>query len=64
MSVFETLSPIDRQKIDHDAGVALQAVFAAMHEHTGWCGDMMREYWDAALPPLREAMAKIYRPHP
>ncbi len=36
------------------------AKLTAMHEQTGWCGDVMREYWDAALPALREEMAKMY----
>jgi hypothetical protein len=61
MSAFEQLSPLDRQKVDHHASLALNAAFTAMHEQTGWCGDVMREYWDAALPALREEMAKMIR---
>jgi len=62
MSAFEELSSLDQQKVGSDAGAALEAVFKAMHEHTGWCGDIMPEYWEAAYPVLREAMAAIYRP--
>jgi hypothetical protein len=61
MGAFEDLSQLDQHKVGGDAGVALEAVFSAMHEHTGWCGDIMPEYWSAAYPVLREAMAKLYR---
>ena len=61
MSVFEQLSPMDRQRVDHHASLALNAAFSAMHEETGWCGGVMREYWDAALSAIREEMAKLYR---
>jgi hypothetical protein len=62
VSAFEALSALDQQKVGGDAAVALEAVFKSMHEHTGWCGDIMPEYWEAAYPILREAMAKLYRP--
>ena len=61
MTTFEMLSPLDRQKIDHYASKALTDIFGVLHEETGWCGDIMPECWDAALPLLREAMAKLYR---
>ncbi len=62
MGAFDELSSLDQQKVGGDAGVALEAVFSAMHEHTGWCGDIEPCYWEAAYPVLREAMARIYRP--
>ena len=62
MTCFEQLSQLDREKVDHHASLALNAVFTAMHEQTGWCGDVMREYWDAALPAIREEMAKLHKP--
>jgi hypothetical protein len=62
MTAFEQLSPLDQVKVSGDAGTALQKVFDAMHDETGWCGDIMIEYWKAAYPVLREEMAKVYRP--
>lgn len=59
MSAYEQLSPLERERVDYDAGVTLHAVFDALHAATGWCGDLTNESWLAGIPVMKEAIAKI-----
>jgi len=59
MSDYERLSPMERERVDHDAEKALYEAFNAAHNAVGWCGDIMEECWKAGLPVLKEAFARI-----
>ncbi len=43
-------------RADEIAAEALRQAFAAMHEATGWCGDMLDEHYAAALPAIAAAL--------
>jgi len=59
MSAYEKLSNLERERVDSEAIKAVRESFQAMHEATGWCGDLERVNWDAALPVIKEAMAVL-----
>ncbi len=43
-------------RADEIAAEALEQAFAAMHEATSWCGDVMDENWHAAFPIIAAAI--------
>lgn len=57
MSAMEQLSPLERQRVRTDAITALDQIFSAAHEATGWCGDVVTESREAAMPILEEWFA-------
>lgn len=58
-SAYEQLSTLERERVDHEAAETLQAAFDAAHSAVGWSGDIMVECWQAGLPVMKEAMAKL-----
>lgn len=46
-SLYDRLSPLQRQRVDSEAAKTLREVFEAAHDAVGWCGDVMDECWGA-----------------
>lgn len=61
MTKFDLLSPLEQEKVSGIAESALDDIFAAMHIATGWCGDHDERNRNAALPALKEAIAKFIK---
>ena len=59
MSALEQLSDLERQRVQTEAYETLTAVFHAVHEATGWCGDVMEKPWEVGLPIMQETLAKL-----
>ncbi len=56
---YKQLSSLEKERVDSEASETLYAVFNAAHNATGWCGDLSDDCWQAGLPIMKEALAKL-----
>lgn len=59
MIAMEQLSDLERGRVTTEAYETLTKIFSAVHEATGWCGDIDQKPWEVGLPIMEDTLARL-----